>query len=82
MLRSLQRQGSAADQAQATLRAYAERMSASPRPDYRRYADTLREYNCAVAADVHNGATTPQRQFLAAKLKGWETDLRALAAAE
>lgn len=63
----------------AMLRVYADHLTRSPREDYRRYQQRLTQYNCAFAASVHNMATAAQRQTLAAKLKGWEGDLRALA---
>lgn len=63
----------------AMLRAYAERLGRSPREEYRRYAQRLTTYNCGFAAALHNDATAAQRQALAARLKGWESDVRALA---
>ncbi len=80
MLRRLKAEGANADQAQAALRAYLERMANSPRAEYRRYAQALEQYNCQFVADVHNSATAAQRQALVQKLKGWEADLRALSA--
>jgi hypothetical protein len=67
------------EQAVAALRAYVATWSRSPREDYRRYAEQLEQFNCRVAAAVHNGTTSAQRQQAAAKLHGWEEDLRALA---
>jgi hypothetical protein len=67
-------------QAQAALRAYIERARVSPREDYRRYADKLTAFNCDFAAKLHNGTSAAQRQAALQKLKGWETDVRALAA--
>lgn len=63
----------------AMLRAYADHLTRSPREDYRRYQRKLTEYNCAFAATLHNMTTSAQRQTLVGRLKGWETDLRALA---
>ncbi len=80
MLRRLKLEGAGADQAQAALRAYFERMAHSPRAEYRRYAQTLVQYNCQFAADLHNATSAAQRQVLVQKLKGWEADLRALSA--
>ena len=48
--------------------------------DYRRYAQRQTDYNCGAVAALHNSTTAAQRQALAARLKGWEDDLRALAA--
>ena len=47
---------------------------------YRAYQQWLTEYNCAFFAQVHNSTTPAQRQAARTKLKGWEEDLRALAA--
>lgn len=47
---------------------------------YRTYQQRLTEYNCAFFAQVHNSTTSAQRQAARTKLKGWEEDLRALAA--
>ena len=80
MLRRPKLEGASADQAQAALRAYFERMAHSPRAEYRRYAQTLVQYNCQFAADLHNATSAAQRQVLVQKLKGWEADLRALSA--
>jgi hypothetical protein len=55
-------------------------MMNSPRADYRRYAQALSQFNCQLSADLHNATSPAQRQVLVQKLKGWEADLRALAA--
>ena len=52
----------------------------SPREAYRRYSERLTDYVCTAAAAIHNATTPAQRQAGAARLKGWEGDLRALAA--
>jgi hypothetical protein len=69
------------DAALAALRVHIERMARSPRENYRRYQEKLELYNCSFAASVHNATTPAQRQGAAARLKGWEADFRALAAA-
>jgi hypothetical protein len=81
MLTRLTREGASRDQAQAALRAYVERLERSPREPYRRYAERLGEFNCALAANLHNGTSPAQRRTAAEKLAGWEGDLRSLAAA-
>ena len=48
--------------------------------DAAQYQQRLNEYNCAIAAKFHNSTTPAQRQAARTKLKGWEDDLRALAA--
>lgn len=68
------------EQALGALRAYVATWRQSPREAYRRYAEQLEQFNCRVAAAVHNGTTPAQREHAVAKLKGWEEDLRALAA--
>jgi len=68
------------EQAASALRAYIERIERSPRDAYRRYAERLTEFNCALAANVHNGTTAAQRRSAARKLASWEGDLRGIAA--
>jgi len=67
-------------QTAAALQAWSERLQHSPRPGYRRYSEQLTQFNCAFSATLHNSTSAAQRQAAAAKLKGWESDLRALAA--
>jgi Family of unknown function (DUF6279) len=71
---------SAAAQAQAAVRLLAERALRSPRPDYRAYQQRLTQENCALAAAMHNATTPAQRQYARDKLKGWEDDVRLIAA--
>ena len=66
------------DQRLAALRALSERLERSSNPDYRLYQQRLADYNCTLAAQIHNAATPTQRQRLRDKLKGWEEDMRAL----
>jgi hypothetical protein len=80
MLRRIVAEGASRDEAQAAARAYMDRTVRSPREDYRRYSDKLASYNCAFAAKLHNMTNPAQRQVAVQKFKGWETDLRALAA--
>lgn len=80
LLRRLSSENASRDSALATLRAYGERMSRSPREPYRRYQEKLETYNCAFAASLHNATTPAQRQAAVARLKGWEADLRVLSA--
>ena len=65
---------------QARLEALTARLLRSPSPAYRAYQQRLTDYNCALIARFHNSTTTAQRQAARARLKGWEEDLRALAA--
>jgi hypothetical protein len=66
---------------QVALRGFAANTARSPRADYRVYREQLEQANCALAARVHNALRPAQRQHAVDKLKGWEADLRALAAA-
>jgi len=81
MLRRLNTEPVNRDTALATLRAHVLRLTRSPREPYRQYQQKLETYNCAFAASLHNATTPAQRQAAAARLKGWEGDFRALAAA-
>jgi Family of unknown function (DUF6279) len=67
-------------QAQAAVRALAEGALRSPRPEYRAYQERLTQENCALAAAMHNATTPAQRQHARDKLKGWEEDVRLIAA--
>lgn len=81
MLRRLSGEPASRDTALAALRAHAQRLTRSPREPYRHYQQKLETYNCAFAASLHNTTTPAQRQAAVARLKGWEGDFRALAAA-
>ncbi len=79
-LHQLQAERASQAQMQAALRTFAEQAQRSPRPAYRAYQQRLKQFNCEFAAQVHNATTPTQRRAAAETLKGWETDLRALAA--
>lgn len=79
-VRRLQRERASPAQAQAALRVLAEQVQYSPNPTLREAQERLKRYGCEFAARFHNGTTTKQRQFAAERLKGWEEDVRALAA--
>jgi hypothetical protein len=64
----------------AGLQARAARVQRTQPGPYRSYQQRLTEYNCAFIAQLHNSTTPAQRQTARGKLKGWEEDLRALAA--
>ena len=80
MLRRFNGDGAAREPLLAALRAQAEQMEHSPREAYRRYAERLADFNCQLAATLHNATTPAQRRVAAGKLAGWEGDLRALVA--
>jgi hypothetical protein len=64
----------------AGLQALAARVQRAPPGPYRSYQRRLTDYNCAFIAQLHNSTTAAQRQAARSKLKGWEEDLRLLAA--
>jgi len=66
--------------AMALVREWMQRFFVSPDPAYREYAERVSRHNCAIFADVHNSTSAAQRQHAATKLRGWATDLAALAA--
>jgi hypothetical protein len=79
-LRTLQASHADAARAEAALRVFAAHATVSPRPAYRDYLQRLTDYNCALVAGLHNSTTPEQRRHGLERLKGWEEDLRALAA--
>jgi hypothetical protein len=48
------------------------------RADYRDDMRRITQYNCQWMAELHNSTTPAQRQAAQERLRGWETDLRAL----
>ncbi len=68
-------------QMRGALRQWSEQAMQSARPAYRAYQKRMQEANCDLSAQVHNVAGAPVRQAARERLKGWETDARALAAA-
>lgn len=72
--------GAKLDASEPVVRALLQRIERSPRPAYRAYQQRLQQYNCALAAEIHNLTTPAQRQVALTRLRGWETDLRSLAA--
>jgi len=80
LMRHMVEEPPAREAAIGMLRSYFDHIMRSPREPYRRYAEKLERYNCAFAASLHNTTTPAQRRAAALKLKGWEANLRALAA--
>lgn len=80
VLKRLVAERSDRDQRIAALRALVQRTERSPNPEYRAYQIKLTDYNCALAAQIHNATTPAQRQKARDNLKGWEEDLKALIA--
>ncbi len=64
----------------AGLRGYWQRVQRSPDDGYRRYQERLEAYNCDLSAQLHNLTTPAQRQEAQRRLRGWQSDLRRLAA--
>jgi uncharacterized coiled-coil protein SlyX len=77
-LPALVAEGATRDAVLAALRRLVAHVERSPRDAYRVYQQRLIDYNCAFAAQLHNATSAAQRQAAAARLKGWEDDLRAL----
>ncbi len=73
---------SAQMQAVAAVKLIASRNLRSPRSEYAAYQERLSSENCALAATVHNLMTPTQRQHARNKLRGWESDVRAIMAAD
>jgi Family of unknown function (DUF6279) len=67
---------------QAALRKLADEVLESPRPEYRVYQRKLNDYNCRFFSQLHALTNPVQRQKARDTLKGWEDDVRALAAAQ
>ena len=65
---------------QTELRQLAADARQSPRPAYRAHRAKVVEYDCALAAQIHNAASPAARARAVETLKGWEGDVRALAA--
>ncbi len=77
-LRQLAAESTAPEQAMASLRNLVEHTHRSDDPDYRAYQLKLAAYTCGFIAHMHNSTTPKQRRHAHDKLKGWETDVRAL----
>ena len=67
-------------QAEAEVVGWVQRIDRSPDTTYRAYAERVHAHDCAAAAQLHNVTTPEQRRNAAAKLKGYEDDLRSIAA--
>ncbi len=78
MLRGLRGAGTAA--AVPALQAYVQRSNQSPDAAYRSYAQRLTQDSCNAFANTHNSTTPEQRAKAVQVLKGYEADMRSLAA--
>ena len=63
----------------ALLQGWWQRVRQSPDAAYRRYAERLEPYNCAVAARLHNATTPAQRETARRRLLEWRADLLQIA---
>ncbi len=79
-LRRLVNERPPAEPTLAAIRTLVANAQRSPREAYTRYQARLHEYNCKVAAELHNSTSREQRLVAVKKLKSWEEDARALAA--
>ena len=68
--------------AQQSLREYIARSWQSPDPAYRAYVEKLTQQSCQGFASIHNSTTAIQRAKAVQVLKGYEQDLRTLAASK
>ncbi len=65
---------------QAEMLALLQRQLESPDADYRARFERMLQDGCRTMATLHNSTSASQRRHLQDKLKGYETDLRTLAA--
>jgi hypothetical protein len=79
-LRRLVRDRASPDQTLAALRVLVAHVQRSPRPLYLDYQQRLYQYNCNLAARLHNSASREQRLAAVRRFKAWEEDARVLAA--
>lgn len=77
LLRDLAEQRAGMAQARAQVHALVERIFLASQGGY---SDLLVQENCRVLAATHNSTTTAQRDTAAQRLRGWQKDLRELAA--
>jgi hypothetical protein len=77
-LRRLVTERAPADHTQAALRMLVLHAQRSPREIYLKYQERLLQYNCKLAAQLHNSTSREQRQAAVKKLRSWEEDARAL----
>ena len=66
--------------ARALIRGWVARVDRSPREPHRAYSASVVQYNCRLAANIHNSTSPAQRRAASQKLRAWAADLRALAA--
>lgn len=64
-----------------TMGALVRQFRQSPRPAYATYEEALMQYNCALAARLHNSTSVEQRKDAAQRLKDWQEDFQVLSGA-
>ena len=79
-LRRLTGQQPDAAAARELVRGWITRISRSPRAPHRAYSDSVVQFNCRLAANIHNSMSSAQRRVASEKLRGWAADMRALSA--
>ncbi len=67
-------------EAVAALRSWSQRLQNSPTPGYPAYSAALAKDGCTQFATLHNSTSSEQRKHAVGVLKGYEGDMRALAA--
>lgn len=80
VLRRLAGQPVPVAEARAALRGYVLRSLESPEPGYRAYQRALLDEGCRLVAAVHEAASPAQRENAVKRLRGYQRDLRDLAA--
>ncbi len=80
LLQTVKQAQAAPDSAAERVRGHIARISQSPTPGYKAYADELVRQGCAQFAQLHNTTTPEQRANAVRVLKGYEDDLRVLSA--
>ena len=80
LLQTVNQAQAAPDSAAERVRGHIARISQSPTPGYKAYADELVRQGCAQFAQLHNTTTPEQRTNAVRVLKGYEDDLRVLSA--
>ena len=80
LLQTVKQAQASPDTAVERVRGHIARISQSPTPGYKAYADELVRQGCAQFAQLHNTTTPEQRANAVRVLKGYEDDLRVLSA--
>lgn len=78
-LHKLSTQRASLDHAKDVVRGLYKDFLQSQQPAYRAYQQRVIQYNCELAAQLHNLATPEQRAHAVKRFKGWEEDARVLA---